>query len=155
MIISFPGQGIWSYMNDASWVPIHSSSATHIAAGNLNGNASKDLVIDFGAGGLWIYRDASVFRAAAPVRRAEQVVIGDFDGDGLDDIAHRLRAELWSLAADEQRMDTATLAEPSGHDIHRSVNWMTTEGEPPARPHSAGRGMRACGGGVFRRLACQ
>jgi hypothetical protein len=67
-------------------VQIHSSLLRYIAAGNLNGNASKDLVIDFGASGLWIYRDASVFQSLHPFA-AEQVAIGDFDGDGLDDIA--------------------------------------------------------------------
>jgi len=51
--------GLWSYLNQETWVPLHPFSPTRIAAGDLDGNGVSDLGIDFGSGiGIYVLRTA-------------------------------------------------------------------------------------------------
>lgn len=57
-----------------------------MAAGNVDGNRADDLVMDFGSpSGLWIYHNMTSWSRLHSLS-AEQLVIGDLDGSGIDDI---------------------------------------------------------------------
>ena len=38
VIISFPGFGVWAWMNNESWRQLHARNPEGMAAGNLDGN---------------------------------------------------------------------------------------------------------------------
>ena len=55
LVMNFPGYGVWGYLNGATWIQIHGTGATRLAAGDLDGNGMSDLVVDFGATyGVWV-----------------------------------------------------------------------------------------------------
>lgn len=51
--------GLWIVANNTSWVLLSGLSAEAVAVGDLDGGGQADVVIGFGAAGLWIYRNNS------------------------------------------------------------------------------------------------
>ncbi len=50
--------GVWSWMNNTSWVQIHSNTSEQIAIRYLDDNEQVDVIIDFGSSdGLWVWKN--------------------------------------------------------------------------------------------------
>ena len=82
LVVNFPTYGVWAYMNGTSWVQIHTRQAKRMAAGNLDGNARLDLVIDFGPGvGVWVLSNLTTWTPLHTFA-TENIVVADLDGNG-------------------------------------------------------------------------
>ncbi|UCD12331.1 MAG: S8 family serine peptidase, partial [Nitrospinaceae bacterium] len=58
IILDFgPGIGIWVRYdnNNATWTGLHGQSPELMAVGRLDGGGYRDLIVDFGASGLWVW----------------------------------------------------------------------------------------------------
>lgn len=93
VVIDFPGFGLWVEFESGIpglgvyWKPLHPQSATHIAAGRLEGG--KGLVIDFGPGiGIWTY----IFNYYDPTWKpliwltSRDLLLADLNGTGIDEV---------------------------------------------------------------------
>jgi hypothetical protein len=86
LVVTFPGLGVWAYMNRTSWVQIHGLGAQRLASADLDGNGVKDLIIDFGQGvGLWARKNGTTWQQLHG-STTESIVGGDLDGDGLEEL---------------------------------------------------------------------
>ena len=76
LVVDFGSIGLWSRMNDASWLKLHNSSPELIATGDLDGNGADDVIATFSGSGLWQKLNLggwSQLSSSAP----DQVVTGD------------------------------------------------------------------------------
>ena len=48
MVLNFPGYGIWTRVNNASWVQLHVLNSTTFATGNMDGLQGDEVIVDFG-----------------------------------------------------------------------------------------------------------
>ena len=79
-------------MNNTTWVKQHDQSTSGMATGNLDGDAGgkAELILNLGSGtqsGLWVKYNNSTWTQINTATIIEQVVSGDFDNDGKDDLA--------------------------------------------------------------------
>ncbi len=58
LVVTFPGAGVWAYMNNSTWAQLHPLDATRLAAGDLDGNGIEDLVANFPGYGIWARFDS-------------------------------------------------------------------------------------------------
>lgn len=81
--------GIRVFNNGATWSALHASSAVRMVAGQLDGTTGggrrADLVIDFGAMGLWQYLNKATWRKVHS-GTSMAMAVGDLDGQGQDDV---------------------------------------------------------------------
>jgi subtilisin-like proprotein convertase family protein len=81
LVMTFPGFGVWMWMNNASWVQLHPLDATDIALGDLDNNGMDDIVLNFPGYGVWgWYNNASWTQLH--VLNSSQIAVGNVDGDG-------------------------------------------------------------------------
>ena len=50
-----PGYGVWAWLDNSSWVAIHSMNANAMAIGDVDGNGQADIILSFPGYGTWIY----------------------------------------------------------------------------------------------------
>ncbi|MCR4290996.1 MAG: putative Ig domain-containing protein [Candidatus Scalindua sp.] len=78
--------GIWSWMNNSTWVQLHGISPETITTGDIDGGGKDDVIIDFGAPyGIWSWMNNSIWvqlHGTSP----QTITTGDIDGGGKDDI---------------------------------------------------------------------
>ena len=56
MIVDFGDPyGIWIVTNGTAWSQLHPMSSTKLLTGDLDGNGRADVIVDFGAAGLWAF----------------------------------------------------------------------------------------------------
>ena len=84
---SYPGKGIWAYLNGSTWRQLDSRAvaSTRGIAIDVDHDGQDDLVIDYGASGLWIYRndtDWVQLHSAA----GKSLAKADLDSNGQDDL---------------------------------------------------------------------
>ena len=98
LIVTFPGFGVWAYMNRATWVQVHPVDAQRTASADLDGNGVKDLIIDFGPTyGLWARKNGTTW-VQLHTLTTENIVGGDLDGNGRDEVIGDFGAAgVWSF----------------------------------------------------------
>lgn len=77
-IATFPGYGVWIWLNNTSWIQLHGIDATAIVAVDLNGNGLDELVINFPGYGVWIRSDTGTW-AQLHGLNASRIAAGRFD----------------------------------------------------------------------------
>ena len=86
VVIGFVGAGLWEYNSVRGWRMIHPFDVRRVAAGDLDGQGSADLVIDFGPQfGLWSFLNGGNFFPLHPFS-AVDVVVANIDGLASDEI---------------------------------------------------------------------
>lgn len=80
VVMSFPGLGVWAFMNNTTWAHLHPSVASSIAIGDVNGNGREDVVVTFAGLGVWIRYDSGAWlQLNATVPTA--LTVGNIDGN--------------------------------------------------------------------------
>jgi len=83
VIIDFgDGYGIWVWMNNSTWVQLHTLSPDSMVTGYLDNNAQADVIIDFGPGfrkGIWARMNNSTW-VQLHTLSSESMVTGNIDG---------------------------------------------------------------------------
>jgi hypothetical protein len=51
------GVGVWVLRNGTTWAPLNGLTTEGITVGDLDGNGHDEVIIDFGAPGVWSYED--------------------------------------------------------------------------------------------------
>ena len=77
-IATFPGYGVWIWLNNTSWIQLHQFDATAIVAVDLNGNGLDELVINFPGYGVWIRSDTGTWSQLHTLN-ASRIAAGRFD----------------------------------------------------------------------------
>ena len=86
VIISFGNNGLWAWMNNASWSKLHDIPPSAMATGDMDGNGKADLVIDFGPNyGIWLRKDDASW-TQLDTKSSNYLVMGDLDNNGQSDI---------------------------------------------------------------------
>ncbi len=82
-----PGFGLQIYRNNTAFEVLHGGTAGLLATGNIDGDAGgkADVVVDLGAGGLWVRLNDSTWKPLAALS-AQSMATGDLDGNGQDEI---------------------------------------------------------------------
>ncbi len=78
VIVVFPGNGIWAFMNATTWTPLHQRDASDITAGDVDGNGRADLVINFPGLGVWVRLDGGSW-SQIHSRDAAGIAVGNVD----------------------------------------------------------------------------
>ena len=75
--------GLWSWMNDVSWLKLHNGSPDEVAAGDMDGNGADDVIGVFTTGLFVKYNLGgwTQLHNAVP----ELIAVGDLDNSGQDD----------------------------------------------------------------------
>ncbi|MCP4261686.1 MAG: hypothetical protein GY774_29915, partial [Planctomycetes bacterium] len=80
------GSGIWTLMNDSTWMQLHTLSSETVTTGDMDGSGQDDVIIDFGPGyGIWALMNLSTWVKIHDVS-PEIIVTGDMDGNGQDEV---------------------------------------------------------------------
>jgi hypothetical protein len=80
------GLGIWTLMNNSTWIKLSSLSPETMTTGDIDGNGQDDIIIDFGPGrGIWTLMNRSTWMKLHTLS-PETMTTGDMDGNGQDDI---------------------------------------------------------------------
>jgi hypothetical protein len=88
IILDFgPGIGLWvRYDNDdLTWTNLHAQSPELMAVGRLDGGGHRDLMVDFGASGLWVWMNDANWVSLHPFS-ATHITTADIDNNGQDDV---------------------------------------------------------------------
>jgi hypothetical protein len=88
IILDFgPGIGIWVRYdnNNATWTGLHGQSPELMAVGRLDGGGHRDLIVDFGASGLWVWMNNASWVPLHPFS-ATHITTADIDDSGQDDV---------------------------------------------------------------------
>jgi probable HAF family extracellular repeat protein len=92
-----PGVGLWTAHQPGIWRPVHKESADATATADLDGNGLDDLVVDFGAYGVYAWMNQAAWMFVHPANPT-QMSSGDFDGNGQDDVVFDFPGHgLWRL----------------------------------------------------------
>jgi hypothetical protein len=78
LIVTFPGAGVWIWMNNSTWVPLHGLDAPIIVTTDLNGNGLDEIVLDFTGHGVWVRYDNGSW-ARLHAADASRIGTGRFD----------------------------------------------------------------------------
>jgi len=127
LVVDFgSGVGLFIYFNDAQWTRLHSYTAQRVITADLNGDAQDEVLVDFGPScGLWEYYAANnTWRQLTPLC-PQDLVTGDFDGNGAQDLA----ADLGAYGLYLFRNDTAWQLLHS-YDPHRLATGQLDAGSP-------------------------
>lgn len=85
LALSFPVYGLWT-VGGSTWQQLHGRSPRALVNGDLDGNQSDDLIVDFGPGvGLWAWMNHATWvwlHGLSP----SQMAAADIDGNGVDDL---------------------------------------------------------------------
>lgn len=84
ILTSFDDQGTWAFQ-DAAWTQVSNNAAQLMAVGDFDGDGEQDIVVSFGADGLWIRWNNGDWEQLHTLP-ADQISVGDMDNNGLDDI---------------------------------------------------------------------
>jgi hypothetical protein len=60
------------------WRKLHKSSAENIATGDMDGNGQDEVIMDFGASGIWVQYNNSMWKKLHK-SGAENIATGDID----------------------------------------------------------------------------
>ncbi len=97
LVVDFGSSGTWLRAG-ATWTAVPVENPLSTVTGDLDGNGTDDLVLDYGPGvGLWAWTNESAWLSLHPLSPS-QMVVGDFDGDHADEIVMVLPGEgtwLW------------------------------------------------------------
>ena len=61
LIVTFPGFGVWIWLNNSTWFPLHARDASAIVTTDLNGNGLDEIVLAFPGFGVWAHYDNGVW----------------------------------------------------------------------------------------------
>ena len=78
LIVTFPGSGVWIWMNNSTWVPLHGLDAAIIVTTDLNGNGLDEIVLEFTGYGIWVRYDNGSWTQLHPAD-ASRIAAGRFD----------------------------------------------------------------------------
>ena len=83
LVVDFgPTNGLWLRNGDtAGWTQLHTLSAKNIVTGDLDGNGTDEVIVDFGPQGIWIYYNRSNW-VLRHLSTANRMAVGDLDGNG-------------------------------------------------------------------------
>ena len=97
--MDFAGYGLWSYANKTLWSQIHPLNASHLAAGDVDGNGRSDLIVDFGSQfGIWILMNGTSWSQVHTLT-STNVLTADLDSNGKADVIINFGAAgLWEYA---------------------------------------------------------
>lgn len=82
LLIDFGAQGLWALTDAAAYTLVHPANPKTVAAGNLDGAGSDEVIVDFGDGlGIWVRWNGAAW---APLHSlsASSIVTGDLDNNG-------------------------------------------------------------------------
>jgi exo-beta-1,3-glucanase (GH17 family) len=87
LVVDFgPPFGLWLWIDNARWRPLHSTSADRVVAAHLDGDLRPDLIVNFaGQAGMWTMMNGSEWVPFHPFH-AKTVLAADLDASGQDDI---------------------------------------------------------------------
>jgi hypothetical protein len=78
LVVTFPGAGVWIWLNDSTWVPLHGLDASIIVTPDLNGNGLDEIVLSFTGYGVWVRYDNGSW-AQLHAQSASRIAAGRFD----------------------------------------------------------------------------
>lgn len=79
LVVTFPGFGVWAFIDNTLWQRIHPNDATKIEAGDMDGSGRDELVLDFPGAGVWAYYDNNSWVRLHPAN-AVAIALGNLDG---------------------------------------------------------------------------
>ena len=80
-----PGRGIWTFMNNSTWIKLHNLSPETVATGDLDNDGQDDVITDFGKHGIWTRMNNNGWVKLHTIS-PEIITTGDLDNDGQDDV---------------------------------------------------------------------
>jgi hypothetical protein len=64
---SFPGYGVYAWMNHASWVQLTGLNTSVLAASDLDLSGKDDVLMNFAGYGVWVYRNNAGYEQLHPL----------------------------------------------------------------------------------------
>ena len=90
LVVAFPSEGVWAWMNHTSWMRITTMTATRVALADLNDDRRKEVVLGVPGSGLWLYEPTGFqqWRQLSPAAPTLMAVCPDMGGErGGDNLA--------------------------------------------------------------------
>ncbi len=72
------GIGVWVLQNGTAWAPLNGLTTEGITVGGLDGNGHDEVIIDFGAPGVWSYEDIAGWQQVHTLN-PKTIAIGRFN----------------------------------------------------------------------------
>jgi hypothetical protein len=79
-IISFPGHGVWAWMNSAGFKQLHTTDAAILKTADIDGSGNDDVVISFPGAGLWAWMNDTNWIKLHD-QNPEGITVGNLDGN--------------------------------------------------------------------------
>jgi hypothetical protein len=67
LVVNFPGLGVWAFMNNASWVQLHSLNSPVMTTGDIDGNGVSEVVLFFPSYGIYAFKNFSTWTGIHPL----------------------------------------------------------------------------------------
>jgi hypothetical protein len=69
VVFDFGSQGVWVWMNHATWLWLNPQNPTHLVTGDFDNNGRDEVVLDIPDAGLWVWRNNTSWEFLHPVKR--------------------------------------------------------------------------------------
>jgi len=88
LVVDFSAAGLWAWVDNTTWKQIHPYNPASVVTGDLDGNGTSELIVDFGSGpglGVWVYYNNSTWQQLH-TSTTNRLLTADLNGDHRDEV---------------------------------------------------------------------